>query len=867
MKNLRKRLKFVTIFILSCCLVSVFSISILANEHNCTDLYDNEIIQSNNQYNNSIPEINLTPIISSPIVNIEMPIRVSFENDGVLSYRIETEGLSATEVTSGSMEYDIVATDEYGVLDVYATYADDVVVQSSVYTYCNGNSVYISEYSKKNALEIYLESAIENNVYTLEEAENIWTGFDFQNEDIEGDIIDPDLEMDAAIFSDRGTICGTLEWKDDNGVTHPIQYAMVGIYKKYLGEDIRIETAYTDSTGYFSISVPSRDDVYIGVFAGDKNVKVKSGKLEWRYRYIYSDDLYDVSTNSVTTVDLEPIDMSTDEGQAIQISQAALVARNYAESMMGERPENVKIIYPADEYSCFYERNDKAIYITKLRKSNLTRISSYASWDMIMHEYGHHIQQILDNSQNPGGLTHRVDKNDAQEYRNKDVGVRLAWAESWPTVFGIMAQQFHKPILNNIETVGDISYTSYDGNNYNLEDTLISLGEACEMSIMAVLLDIYDNTYELGDNVALGHQAFWNLSTIEGTYTFSDFIDNLYELYPEYKDQMGPILSKYYMATSKPVALNVEDISLNNPLTLTWDAQGGSYTYPNNRFSILVYHNDVLVFRKDNITTETYTFSESEWQEVFLSYEYACEGEVIIDITIAAYQDDSESYTTGPYYSELLSIEIEHQFIYGEEDENYHFYICRDCGRIVKNQHRFQRTGVDCEFVYDTCIDCGYIRVVGHDYAPYNSCYEQCTICGHKNQIAEHDYTHHYEPNPDDTETHFAYCECGQKLLTPQEHSFIQSALTDVCEHCGININHVHYYTYHSNKDGETHMARCGCGNTKTEYCLAPAQSGTLPVCLKCNQKLKGGLIIPFSDDGEIALLPNNDEDYIEEIE
>ena len=132
MKNLRKRLKFVTIFILSCCLVSVFSIAVLANEHDYTDLDDNEIIQSNNQYNNSIPEINLTPIISSPIVNIEMPIRVSFENDGVLSYRIETEWLSATEVTSGSMEYDIVATDEYGVLDVYATYADDVVVQSSI---------------------------------------------------------------------------------------------------------------------------------------------------------------------------------------------------------------------------------------------------------------------------------------------------------------------------------------------------------------------------------------------------------------------------------------------------------------------------------------------------------------------------------------------------------------------------------------------------------------------------------------------------------------------------------------------------------------------------------------------------------------
>ena len=80
------------------------------------------------------------PIISSPISVINIPTRVSFDNTDVLEYTFETDGLQATEISEGSMEFDVIATDEFGVLDVYATHSDGTVAKSSVYSYTNENN-------------------------------------------------------------------------------------------------------------------------------------------------------------------------------------------------------------------------------------------------------------------------------------------------------------------------------------------------------------------------------------------------------------------------------------------------------------------------------------------------------------------------------------------------------------------------------------------------------------------------------------------------------------------------------------------------------------------------------------------------------
>ena len=111
-----RKLTLIVLFIVLCCLINCISSTIYATEgydEVQIEISDNEPLINN---------IDLTPIIGNPISDISIPTRVSFNNENVLSYSIETEGLTATEVLSGAMEFDIVATDEYGTLDIYATY-------------------------------------------------------------------------------------------------------------------------------------------------------------------------------------------------------------------------------------------------------------------------------------------------------------------------------------------------------------------------------------------------------------------------------------------------------------------------------------------------------------------------------------------------------------------------------------------------------------------------------------------------------------------------------------------------------------------------------------------------------------------------
>ena len=554
---------------------------------------------------------------------------------------------------------------------------------------------------------------------------------------------------------------------------------MIGIYKNYLGADVRIETTYTDSEGFFSISMSPESNVYIGVFAGDKNIKVKSQILSIRYRYIYHNNQYDIVTNSTTVVELEPIDMSTDEGQAIQISQAALVSRDYAYEMTEEIPTDVKIFYPSDGNNCNYNCNSISNWINIVKTSEIIGYpNSYAAWDVIMHEYGHHMQYILNNANNPA-LEHSSSENNADKYRSKDIGVRLAWAEAWPTVFAMMAQDYYKQYLSGIDTVADSSYTSYSGIHYNIETTSIAKGEACERSIMAVLWDIYDTCND--DSIWLGHNNVWGISTISGTFTFSDFIDNFYNTFPQHKDNLGKILEKYAIATTKPVVLNSDELSFDNSMTLYWESQCGSQYYFNNRFSIVLYKNEVSIFRKDNIITNSYSFTVDEWQQILLNANYVCGEFLNLQIVIIAYQYDENSYLTGPYYSEKTNFSI----------------------------------------------------LIEHNYEPYNSCYERCRKCGYTIQSQAHDYTHRYE-SMSNTATHYAYCECGE--ATVEDHTFATSGALDICSFCKLEKDHIHEYTYISCHDQRTHRKMCLCGVSSIEACFGMS-CPVLPHVVLCADK------------------------------
>lgn len=525
-------------------------------------------------------------------------------------------------------------------------------VIAMLYAVQNEYGCFISPFSKDDAMQRYFDYAQESNIMTQDEYEAIMSELS-KIDVVEEEIIDrPSTSINGtttlATSSSETYVKGTLQWTDDAGNNHPLRRVMIRIYDKEPIGSTHLATTYADNEGGFSYTFDNPDgfwdfenggnDIFIRVYAGTNNAMVEnSSGDEYYYESAVSEN---VITGSTVTKNLT-IGMSTDKGRAFQISQAILTARDYAWNMMGTIPEDVTIRYPYDS-GCYYTRSAKRITITGNAPVSSSP-NSYASWDVLMHEYGHHIQYQVGIIDSPGG-SHSSSQNNADKRSNKDEGVRLAWAESWPTVFGTMAQRYYSSYLSNIATVGDTSYTSYNGLNYDIETTNICLGDACERSIMAVLWDLYDSANDTNDTISLGYTKYWAVTTGNQSKTFSDFMGYFYDTYPSYIDDIGTNLTYYKMATSMPSLSNPSSISQTVPPKFSWTPQGGSSSYPNNSFSLLFYDGSGKeVLRTATTTSNTYTLTQSEWDSVLYSYG------TTYTVAVAAIQTDSP--TTGEYIS------------------------------------------------------------------------------------------------------------------------------------------------------------------------------------------------------------------------
>lgn len=475
-------------------------------------------------------------------------------------------------------------------------------------------------------------------------------------------------------------IHGYLKWVDDDGIEeYPLRKVKVEIYAKTSIGNVRLATTTSNDNGRYIFTANGFGplfeddylDVFIRVFPGNDNVMVKNSagnSYYWEEDPPGSHISLGGSTDSSWTYIPMTITMFPDEGKAFQISQAAITARDYAKEMMSKEPEDVIIYYPYDNPSMkddnicyygfdFYRLFGRAIFITDLA-ADTGLPNSYASWDIIMHEYGHHIQYQLEIINSPGG-NHSSSDNNADVRASKDEGVRLAWAESWPTVFALLAQNYYyDAYLSGINTVGDLSYTAYNGPNYDIETSGILKGEACERSIMAVLWDIFDSANDANDTISLGHTAFWSVTTESKAKTFSEFIDHFYERYPGYIDDIGLNLSYYGMATSVPTYYNSVAPTQSTPPTFTWTAQGGSIYYPNDSFELIIYDKrGNVILSTGELTTTSYTLTAEEWHDVLYSYgtTYKVAVSTIQSGNPIAGSGSSVGPETGPYISGFAS--------------------------------------------------------------------------------------------------------------------------------------------------------------------------------------------------------------------
>ncbi len=600
-------------------------------------------------------------------------VSIDFENNGidVLSY----------ELVSGNniciyLRYDYSVDNHFMCMLVNLSNGESLTAR--LFAIDNTSGIFISPFSLNDAYENYFNYAISIGALSQDECQSIRNKLNSCSVIEDTDVLDVNVNYNfssidnslgfmpkqeeyiapsysvsgVSTYADKDTfVKGTLKWTDDNGVTHPLRRVQVDIFDKEPSGETHIGTVYSDNVGNFSFTFQNKDgfwdfengglDIFIRIFAGDANAAVKIGSGS---AYYYESTLSENMATGTTKLCNYTFSMESDLGRAFQISQALLTARDYAWNMIGQIPNSVTLRYPYDTY-CYYNSGARQITITGNARSNTSVPESYASWDVIMHEYGHHIEYqvgIIDSR----GVKHNFTRNLADRLGNKNDGIKVAWYESWATVFGMVSQNYWRAHLTNIATVNDSNYDAYNFDSlYSVENDSTRLGEACEGSVMAVLWDLFDPANgEPNDTISLTYQQFWNVTSSNQVKTFSDFINVFYEVYPQYIDKLGKNLTYYNIATAVPVMSNYSAVSQTNPPTFTWTPQGGSSTYPNNKFRLVFYDCNGAVSLKTAYTQScSYTLTQSEWDSVLHTYGRT------YTVAVAAMQTDD--YSTGEYIS------------------------------------------------------------------------------------------------------------------------------------------------------------------------------------------------------------------------
>lgn len=198
--------------------------------------------------------------------------------------------------------------------------------------------------------------------------------------------------------------------------------------------------------------------VHIYIYTESDNVKVHNGGT-----YVHSFEFSGSSGDWVYNHSFSPV-LDGDMGKAMMIFQAGENYADYAKTLNNNTPiDFCNFKYPsglnANQYS------NGTVYINNETPFNSSHPQTYAAWDLLGHEYGHHVQNVFNLCNNPGGRHSIPSNNIDDQYTNnggiysleqsKDRGHRLSWAEGWPTFWSTVAQSHFSTDLKTINTVGD----------------------------------------------------------------------------------------------------------------------------------------------------------------------------------------------------------------------------------------------------------------------------------------------------------------------------------------------------------------------------------------------------------------------------
>ncbi len=235
------------------------------------------------------------------------------------------------------------------------------------------------------------------------------------------------------------TIEGNVSFTDVNGGMHPVRFATVQVFdQEAVPPDELVATTQTDNTGFYTVTVDDNDgdgtgrDIYVVVQANGDTVQVEdyganenaaTGQI-WELDSLPA--LADVIDNTTQTINITATNnVASPQNVAFEAYEAVNYLSRYLQQLGEPLPAKVVIRYPRPAGGAAYNPPNSWIRLPSVEIHH---------WDTMHHEYGHHIQKLYNIADNPGG-PHQSCNNDCVAQGSKDPGIRIAWAEAWPTFF------------------------------------------------------------------------------------------------------------------------------------------------------------------------------------------------------------------------------------------------------------------------------------------------------------------------------------------------------------------------------------------------------------------------------------------------
>ncbi|MDE6240922.1 MAG: hypothetical protein K2M08_00700 [Anaeroplasmataceae bacterium] len=583
--------------------------------------------------------------------------------------------------------------------------SDDNVLVSNVYGYQSNELYFFSYASDENVDLLYYDYALRTNTISNEEYEELLIEKSCLAE--EKKYVSNEIQQDPFYDSNNQAsvlayepvasyVSGNWSWHDGNNY-HPLKNTLVNISypRNAPGDSAYVScSTYTDENGDFSATlwITESVEVQVQVRSEGKTTLVRKNSLSSSY----SSTTPSKTLNPGGSVSFDYYLPNTSTTfKAFQVGQALIMGGRYVEAMTGTTAPKATCHFPKsnNQYSSFWD----AIDITE---------EAHNYWDIILHEYGHKLQDHFKIDDSPGG-SHIINE-DLITKHGKDKGLRLAWGEGWPTFFSILVTQYYGDELRNIRQINDNTYHSYTYNddgeleewNFNLETPSTHVeGEGCEAAIFAVLYDFYDfySLNESWDNVSFSHSTMFNAVINSKATTFSGFLNYFVNNYHSANDgKIGDILSQYGMS---PTNLRVSNgtLSYTTPPTFFWEA-GGPTSCSYNSFKLAFYNsNKSIILTTEEQLDTTLTLSLEQWHQIWDS------DTTSVFVMVIAYQTSKPS--TGAYYSVQLEISRPsnethvHNYTYTYTDVHTHKASCA-CGDSFQQVHYFitERLGQRCKY-------------------------------------------------------------------------------------------------------------------------------------------------------------------------